>query len=91
MPAAGPGAALAERTLALVDIPSVSRSEAAVTDYIRRALRLPFVLDDGESLLAARRNGRPLVVLAGHTDTVPAQANLPRSPTAPSSALARAT
>ncbi len=37
------------------------------------------MLDDGESLLAARRNGRPLVVLAGHTDTVPAQANLPGS------------
>ncbi len=79
MPAAGPGAALAERTLTLVDIPSVSRSEAAVTEYIRGALQLPFVLDDGESLLAARRNGRPLVVLAGHTDTVPAQANLPGS------------
>jgi succinyl-diaminopimelate desuccinylase len=79
MPAAGPGAALAERTLALVDIPSVSRSEAAVTEYIRGALRLPLVLDDGESLIAAVRHGRPLVVLAGHTDTVPAQANLPGS------------
>jgi succinyl-diaminopimelate desuccinylase len=79
MPAAGPGAALAERTLALVDIPSVSRSEAAVMEYIRGALRLPLVLDDGESLIAAVRHGRPLVVLAGHTDTVPAQANLPGS------------
>ncbi|HST16208.1 MAG TPA: succinyl-diaminopimelate desuccinylase [Gaiellaceae bacterium] len=79
MPGAGPGAALAERTLALVDIPSVSRSEAAVTEYIRGALRLPIVLDDGESLIAAVRSGRPLVLLAGHTDTVPAQANLPGS------------
>jgi succinyl-diaminopimelate desuccinylase len=79
MPAAGSGAALAERTLALVDIPSVSRSEAAVTGYVREALRLPLVLDDGESLIAARRSGRPLVLLAGHTDTVPAQENLPGS------------
>src|SRR6202035_1591392 len=32
---------------------------------------------DGESLLYAKRAGRPLVLLAGHTDTVPAQGNLP--------------
>src|SRR6266542_2850448 len=33
--------------------------------------------DDGESLLYAKRDGKPLVLLAGHTDTVPAQDNLP--------------
>ena len=33
--------------------------------------------DDGESVLYAKRRGRPLVLLAGHTDTVPAQGNLP--------------
>src|SRR5581483_3297388 len=77
MPAAAPGNALAERALALVDIPSVSRSEAEVTAYVRQAVRLPGVLDDGESLLFATRTGKPLVLLAGHTDTVPAQGNLP--------------
>jgi succinyl-diaminopimelate desuccinylase len=79
MPAADAGNALAERALALVDIPSVSRSEREVTEYVRRAVQLPSVLDDGESLLFARREGRPLVLLAGHTDTVPAQGNLPGS------------
>jgi succinyl-diaminopimelate desuccinylase len=79
MPAADPGNALADRALALVDIPSVSRSEAEVTAYIRGAVRLPTVLDDGESLLFARRTGKPLLLLAGHTDTVPAQQNLPGS------------
>ena len=42
-------------------------------------MRLPGVHDDGESLVFAKREGRPLVLLAGHTDTVPAQANLPGS------------
>ena len=79
MPAGDTGNALAERALALVDIPSVSRSESEVTEYVRRAVQLPSVLDDGESLLFARREGRPLVLLAGHTDTVPAQGNLPGS------------
>jgi succinyl-diaminopimelate desuccinylase len=79
MPAGDTGNALAERALALVDIPSVSRSESEVTEYVRRAVQLPGVLDDGESLLFARREGRPLVLLAGHTDTVPAQGNLPGS------------
>src|SRR5207253_9035079 len=32
---------------------------------------------DGESILYAKRDGKPLVLLAGHTDTVPAQGNLP--------------
>jgi len=79
MPAAAADNALAERALALVDIPSVSRSEGDVTEYIRQAVELPRVLDDGESLLFARREQRPLVLLAGHTDTVPAQGNLPGS------------
>ena len=79
MPAAGSAHALAERTLALVDIPSVSGSEAAVTEYVRGTVGLPTVLDDGESILVAARAGRPLVLLAGHTDTVPAQENLPGS------------
>jgi succinyl-diaminopimelate desuccinylase len=70
---------LAERTLALVDIPSVSREEAAAMAYVRRELRLEHVWDDGEVLFAVTpaREGRELVVFAGHVDTVPAQGNLP--------------
>jgi succinyl-diaminopimelate desuccinylase len=77
MPAAESATQVAERALALVDIPSVSRTEAAITDYVRRAVDLPPVYDDGETLIFAARGGRPLVVLAGHLDTVPAQDNLP--------------
>jgi succinyl-diaminopimelate desuccinylase len=38
---------------------------------------LETAFDDGESVLFTKRAGRPLVLLAGHTDTVPAQGNLP--------------
>jgi len=69
--------ALAARTLALVDIPSESRSEAALHAYVSANVPLERAYDDGESLVFVRRSGRPLVVLAGHTDTVPAQGNLP--------------
>ena len=69
--------ALADRTLALVNIPSESRNEAAVTRYIEENVPLGLVFSDGESLLYAKRSGKPLVLLAGHTDTVPAQDNLP--------------
>jgi succinyl-diaminopimelate desuccinylase len=79
MPAADAATPVAERALELVDIPSVSGSEERVTDYVRRAVRLPVLFDDGESLIYAVRAGRPLVLLAGHTDTVPAQDNLPGS------------
>ena len=72
---------LAEQTLALVDIPSESRDEAAIAAYV--AGQMPAALDviyeDGESMLYATpgRANRPFVVLAGHLDTVPAQENLP--------------
>jgi succinyl-diaminopimelate desuccinylase len=69
--------ALAERTLALVDIPSESGSEAAVHGYLSTQIPMALELDDGETLLYAKRSGKPLVLLAGHTDTVPAQGNLP--------------
>jgi succinyl-diaminopimelate desuccinylase len=77
MPLSPPEKALAERTLALVNIPSPSHDEDRVYDYVRGAVHLPLVHDDGESLLYARRDGKPLALLAGHTDTVPAQGNLP--------------
>ena len=69
--------ALAERTLALVDIPSESRREAELYAYVTSEVALPRAYDDGESVIFAKRTGKPLVLLAGHTDTVPAQGNLP--------------
>jgi len=68
---------LADRALALVDIPSVSGSEAEIHAYVREAVPLPLVHDDGETLLYAKREQKPLVLLAGHLDTVPAQGNVP--------------
>lgn len=69
--------ALAERALELVNIPSESGSEAEIHDYIEMQAPLATAFSDGESLLFAKREGKPLIVLAGHTDTVPAQGNLP--------------
>jgi succinyl-diaminopimelate desuccinylase len=73
---------LAETTLALVDIPSESRSEAAAAAWVEAAVpesRLRLSHRDAETLFYAtdRRSDAPLVVLAGHLDTVPAQGNLP--------------
>jgi succinyl-diaminopimelate desuccinylase len=69
--------ALADRTLDLVNIPSESRNEAELYDYVRASVPLEAAYDDGESVLFVKRAGHPLVLLAGHTDTVPAQGNLP--------------
>ena len=77
MPTASPESTLAERTLALVDIASPSRSEAEVYRYVKEHVPLPLVHDDGESLVYAQRFGRPLVLLSGHTDTVPISGNVP--------------
>jgi succinyl-diaminopimelate desuccinylase len=70
---------LAERTLALVNIPSVSREEAAAMAHVRESLALEPLWDDEDVVFGCtpRRTGRELVVLAGHTDTVPAQGNIP--------------
>jgi len=69
--------ALAQRTLDLVNIRSESRSEAELYSYITSAVPLDQAYSDGESVLFAKREGKPLILLAGHTDTVPAQGNLP--------------
>jgi succinyl-diaminopimelate desuccinylase len=69
--------ALAERALDLVNIPSESRSEGEIHDYVDTVVPLHHVYADGETLLFAKREGKPLVLLAGHLDTVPAQGNLP--------------
>jgi succinyl-diaminopimelate desuccinylase len=69
---------LAERTLQLVNVPSVSLEEAELAELIAESVPLPLVYrEDSTLLFATERTGRPLVVLAGHLDTVPAQENLP--------------
>lgn len=69
---------LARRTLELVNIPSVSRDESALRHHVSQIVPLPAVYETDEALLfATRRTTRPLVLLAGHLDTVPAQDNLP--------------
>ncbi|MDQ4019166.1 MAG: succinyl-diaminopimelate desuccinylase [Actinomycetota bacterium] len=73
---------LAETTLTLVDIPSESRSEERAAAWIAGAVRpgrLRLVHDADLALFYVpdRRHGTPLVLLAGHLDTVPAQRNLP--------------
>jgi len=70
-----PSPDLAERKLQLVDVPSESRSEAALVGLVREVLPGTALYDDGEVLLYGEA-GAP-VVLAGHLDTVPAQGNIP--------------
>ncbi|MBA2333070.1 MAG: succinyl-diaminopimelate desuccinylase [Actinobacteria bacterium] len=70
-------ASLAARTLELVDIRSESRNEAEIAAYVVSALGEP-AWRDGETLWYGESpSERPLVVLAGHLDTVPAQDNIP--------------
>jgi succinyl-diaminopimelate desuccinylase len=69
---------LARRTLELVDVPSVSLAEAELARVVAAAMPWPPDLADGETLFYRTGDGRrPLVLLAGHLDTVPAQGNLP--------------
>ncbi len=72
---------LAARTLELVNIPSESRHEAAVRDrlleLIPNTLSAAFEGDEAYLFAPARRQRAPLIVLAGHYDTVPAQGNFP--------------
>ncbi|MBA3363814.1 MAG: succinyl-diaminopimelate desuccinylase [Actinomycetota bacterium] len=66
---------LAARAEALMAIPSESRQEEAILTEIRGSLPDTFrVVDEEDSVLLAfpeRRPGAPLVILAGHVDTVP--------------------
>jgi succinyl-diaminopimelate desuccinylase len=80
-PADVDGGRLAELALSLVDIPSVSRNEQAITDWIA-----DFVEREAPGCRIRHRQadavvfgppGAPDVVLAGHSDTVPVQGNLP--------------
>jgi succinyl-diaminopimelate desuccinylase len=79
---ADPADRLADRTLALIDVPSVGRDDAAVLAAIRSWVPAGLdVLDDTDAVLflapAVRRPGAPFVVLAGHVDTVPIAGNVP--------------
>jgi succinyl-diaminopimelate desuccinylase len=74
---------LASRTLELVDLPSESGDEAAILAALRELVPPEGfdLADDGDAALLflplARRPGAPLVLLAGHVDTVPAAGNVP--------------
>jgi succinyl-diaminopimelate desuccinylase len=72
---------LAARTLELIDIPSESLHEAAIRSHVLSLVPSAFELaceaDEAFLFLPARSRKLPLVVLAGHYDTVPAQDNLP--------------
>lgn len=70
---------LAARTLELVDIASESRNEAAIAQHV---LKVVGGRDAGDTCLLAgvtEKREKPLVLLAGHLDTVPAQGNFPGS------------
>ena len=83
---------LAASAEALVAIPSESRQEAAILTEIRGSLPDAYrVVDDEDSVLLAfpeRRPGAPLVILAGHVDTVPVGRTLPAGVTVTRSAVA---
>lgn len=70
---------LLARTAELVDIPSVSHNEQAITDRIEAELRAaPWLTVDrlDNNVIARTSLDRPLrVVIAGHTDTVPVNNN----------------
>jgi succinyl-diaminopimelate desuccinylase len=69
---------LAARTLELVDVPSESRHEENLAELVRASVPLELVYDDDLTLLFRRAASElPLVVLAGHLDTVPENENLP--------------
>ena len=72
---------LATRTLELIDIPSESRHEAAVREHLLSLIpagyTAEFAGDDAYLFAPERRPDAPLIVLAGHYDTVPAQDNIP--------------
>ncbi len=72
---------LLELTATLVDIPSVSLDEGPITAWLEAQLRAtPWLTVDrvGNNLVARTRLGRRhRVIIAGHTDTVPVNDNVP--------------
>lgn len=81
MPALDLSRSSVDLTADLVDVFSVSGSEAELADLVEQALR-PLahleVLRDGDAVIARTKLGRDRrVVIAGHLDTVPVNDNLP--------------
>ncbi|MEA2285102.1 MAG: succinyl-diaminopimelate desuccinylase [Solirubrobacteraceae bacterium] len=77
-----PADRLASRTLELIDVASESRDEDALHAHVLDVLRSggADARDAGDTCVLAgvtERGDRPLVLLAGHLDTVPAQDNRP--------------
>lgn len=74
-----PTDALADLLETLVDIPSETGQEAAISNWVLDRLRARGTgecLRSGASIVwRGPQRGRPLVVLAGHLDTVPANGN----------------
>lgn len=72
---------IVDLTAALVDIESVSGDEGRIADAVERALKPLSRLDvwrHGNTIVARTERGRPeRVIVAGHLDTVPVNANLP--------------
>jgi len=73
---------VAELTRALCDVPSVSGDERAIADAVERALSIHaphlHLTRDGDAIVARTQLGRAQrVIIAGHLDTVPINANLP--------------
>ena len=72
---------LVDTLIWLVDTPSVTGGEgplrAALQDRLSAVYRHEELHRVGESLVAGRRTGRPLVLLVGHLDTVPNQGQGP--------------
>ena len=61
-----------------MNIPSESRHEAEIAGYVKDALDWAPTWSSGETLwYDGGAGGRPLVVLAGHLDTIPSQENIP--------------
>ena len=56
--------ALAQRTLDLVNIASESRSEADLYRYVLGAVPLEQAYSDGESVLFAKRTGKPRSIIS---------------------------
>lgn len=72
---------LGELALALVNVPSVSRQEQAITDWIagfveREVAHFPVHHRQADAIVFGPP-GTPDVIFAGHSDTVPEQGNLP--------------
>jgi succinyl-diaminopimelate desuccinylase len=72
---------LSARTLELVDIPSPSGEERVIRERLLELIPASwdpdYAGDEAFLFVSPRHAGRPLIVLAGHYDTVPAQGNVP--------------